>query len=404
MPSGFMNMYECVAGEFVTYFVVFSNTVTITRITSLRYILHGVRDVSSRPQSETPTMSGLKPPAQLSLEGNLQANYRNWIRSFEVYSIASGVADKAEVVQCNVFLHVAGPEAQKVHATMEFAEADVDQIAPLKAKFAAFCEGKRNITVIRYQFNSRTQKDGESFDSFLTELKQLIKDCEFGDALRDSLLRDRVVCGIRDETTREKLLQTEDLTLEKCVNTCRISESSANQLKTLTDTKEKDVDAVGRSFQNSTAYGRGSHDRSRNKHRGTFDKRSQSEKCGNCDGQAHADYTQCPAYGKECGYCRRMNHFKASCRTLARSEKQRVRPQAPSSSSIHDVTLESRNNDPTVEPSVDPPRKIPYAIEDVVKTELDRMEDLKVVIKENEPTPWVNSMTVVRKQNNKVMA
>lgn len=247
-------------------------------------------------------MSGIKPPAHLSLEGNLQANYRNWIRSFEIYNIASGVDLKDQKIQCNVFLHVAGPEAQKVHATMEFADEEKDKIAPLKAKFAAFCEGKRNITVIRYQFNSRTQKDGESFDAYLTELKQIIKDCEFGNALRDSLLRDRVVCGIREETTREKLLQTEDLTLEKCVNTCRIGESSANQLKTLTDTKDKDVDAVGRSFQNSSAYGRSFQDRSQNKYRGTFDnKRLRNDKCGNCGGPDHADYTQCPAYGKECG-------------------------------------------------------------------------------------------------------
>jgi hypothetical protein len=230
-------------------------------------------------------MSGLKPPAHLSLEGNLQANYRNWIRSFEICSVASGVDAKDEKVQCNVFLHVAGPEAQKIHATMEFAEADVDKITPLKAKFRTFCEGKRNITVIRYQFNSRTQKDGESFDSFLTELKQIIQDCEFGNDLRDSLLKDRVVCGIRDESTREKLLQTEDLTLEKCVNTCRISESSANQLKTLTDTNEKEVDAVGRAFQNRSAYGR------KDQYRGSFDRRQQSDKCGNCGGQTHPDYT-----------------------------------------------------------------------------------------------------------------
>ena len=44
-----------------------------------------------------------------------------------------------------------------------------------------------------------------AFDTYLTDLKNKITDCEYGD-LRDSLLRDRLVCGVHDETLSQKLL------------------------------------------------------------------------------------------------------------------------------------------------------------------------------------------------------
>jgi hypothetical protein len=55
--------------------------------------------------------------------------------------------------------------------------------------------------------------------------------------------------------------------------------------------------------------------------------------------------------------------------------------------------------DPNVQPHIDPPRCIPHAIRDDVKKELDRMMKLGVIVRQEEPTRWVNSMTVVRKRN-----
>ncbi len=50
-----------------------------------------------------------------------------------------------------------------------------------------------------------------------------------------------------------------------------------------------------------------------------------------------------------------------------------------------------------VEPVIHAPRRIPHAIKDKVKAELDRMEKLGVIVKQTEPTEWVNSMVVVQK-------
>lgn len=67
-------------------------------------------------------MDQLKPPNSLSLEGNLAENWRSWIQKFELYLIASGIAEKSEKIKCATFLHVAGDEAIKVFNTMDLLE------------------------------------------------------------------------------------------------------------------------------------------------------------------------------------------------------------------------------------------------------------------------------------------
>ena len=53
--------------------------------------------------------------------------------------------------------------------------------------------------------------------------------------------------------------------------------------------------------------------------------------------------------------------------------------------------------DPTVTPVVNPPRTIPAALRDRVKTELEDMKKRGVIRKVEEPTDWVSSMAIVEK-------
>ena len=57
---------------------------------------------------------------------------------------------------------------------------------------------------------------------------------------------------------------------------------------------------------------------------------------------------------------------------------------------------------PEVQPVVHAARKIPVALREKVKAELDRMEKLNVISKVEEPTQWVNTMVVVPKPNGTV--
>ncbi len=58
--------------------------------------------------------------------------------------------------------------------------------------------------------------------------------------------------------------------------------------------------------------------------------------------------------------------------------------------------------DESVTPVVHPPRSLPAAIRDKVKEELERLEKCGIITKVTKPTPWVNSLVVVKKKNNRV--
>jgi hypothetical protein len=100
-------------------------------------------------------------------------------------------------------------------------------------KFDSHFAVKRNLIFERAQFNRRQQEPREPADTFIAALHKLADTCEFG-ALRDQLVRDRIVVGIRDVKLSERLQLDPDLTLEKAVTVVHQSEHNS-QGKTFID-------------------------------------------------------------------------------------------------------------------------------------------------------------------------
>ena len=129
------------------------------------------------------------------------------------------------------FITCIGKEALEVHNGLPFEsdeeKADINKVLELWAKP---CIGKTNIICERYKFNNRLQEQTETIDTYVTTLRVLAETCEFG-TLEDDLIRDRLVCGVRDKGIRRKLLQECGLTLLKCVDICQANEATAAQLK-----------------------------------------------------------------------------------------------------------------------------------------------------------------------------
>lgn len=120
---------------------------------------------------------------------------------------------------------------------------------------------------------------------------------------------DRIICGINNQTIRERLLRESDLTLDKTLDICRAAEHSKQQMKTMSETHIANIDVVQcKSTRNPT--------------RPTDATRTQAnyqrKPCGNC-GSFHRPRS-CPAYGKHCDNCSRLGHFAKCCRSTQRHE------------------------------------------------------------------------------------
>ena len=86
-------------------------------------------------------------------------------------------------------------------------------------------------------FNTHSQRDGETTDQYVTDVKTKAQTCEFGD-LKDSLIRERIVCGIRCDKTRWRLLNAVDI--------CRANETTSSQIKSFTSDQINDLPAIHR--------------------------------------------------------------------------------------------------------------------------------------------------------------
>ena len=182
-------------------------------------------------------------------------------------------------------------DAVEVFNTFTFTETEEDKIEPLTAKFRGYCTPKKNITFERHVFNTRCQESDESIDSYVTALKKRAKSCEFGD-LQDSLVRDRILCGIQSAEVKARLLHNLELTLEKAINICCTSEMSKTQLRNLDSVKESNIHA----FKSSSSQ---QNFESRNTKKGKQrDRRKEKPqtKCSRCGYDDH-ELRNCPANG-----------------------------------------------------------------------------------------------------------
>ena len=148
-----------------------------------------------------------------------------------LYALASGAAEKDESVQCAILLHMIGEESLETYNIFTFSQDGVNKVQPLIQKFDKYFPPKKNATYQRYLFHTCKQ-NGCSFDNFLIAIKNKAKTCGFR-SLEDSLILDRIVCGIYSKEMRERLLRDSELTLNKAANMGRAFNISRIQVPDL---------------------------------------------------------------------------------------------------------------------------------------------------------------------------
>lgn len=187
-------------------------------------------------------MEHARPPAELVLEGGPASRadlWRKWLRQFRVFLKASGVSKESSDVQASLLINLIGPEGYDIYSTLKFkAEKDNEEVEKVIDAFNEYFGTKTNVIMVRFKFFTRIQEKGESIDEYVTALKLLSQRCEF-EQLEDSLVRDKIVCGVADSALRDRLLRADDLTLEKAIKICQANELSTDENRQIEGVKSE---------------------------------------------------------------------------------------------------------------------------------------------------------------------
>ena len=178
-------------------------------------------------------------------------------------------------------------------------------LAPVKPETKSFQEivelvekhhnPEPSATVQCYKFHCRCHQPGETVSQYVAGLRRIAEHCEFGDYL-ESVLCDRLVCGIQDSRIQRRLLGEPDLTFARAFTLAQSLESADRDTKALQVAPSR-VNAVKatqnlRNFQNA---------------------KKPDRPCYRCGGQ-HFD-RDCRFKDAECRKCGKKGHIARACRS-----------------------------------------------------------------------------------------
>ena len=257
-----------------------------------------------------PVLQHVPFPTKLDLPDDPSARKVAW-ESFkqvwENYEISSLLSEHPSTRRTATLLTCFSASALKLYNSLDFTDAaQKTNIQVVLEKMTTACKGIINPTYERYLFNTRCQKPDESVDTYFSSLLELSKTCDFGD-LCSSLIRDRLVVGLKDASVRKKLLSETNLTLERCLQISRSYEATQSQISSMASA---DIDAVQR--QKKKKY-------PKSKKTSSFEKKDTSaKKCNYCNGSLH-QRNECPARNASCNKCHIRGHFAVACRKTVRN-------------------------------------------------------------------------------------
>jgi hypothetical protein len=236
--------------------------------------------------------TSIPPPQSLEMTGDMATNWEAFRDSWDNYAIATELTKKPDAVVVATLLTVMGKECFKIYKNLPLTDDERKSTQTRLDKLGEEFQSKRNIIYERYKYYCTVQELNENFDRFLNRLRERIATCKYT-ALENEMLRDRIVFGITNNDTRERLLREKDLDLDKAINICRTSEMAVKQLHNMDPTE-------------ALHYTKARPTKSKYRFQ-----RKQITNYMYC-GESHAA-GNCKAYGQVCNKCNNENHLAKVC-------------------------------------------------------------------------------------------
>ncbi|QQP51999.1 Transposon Tf2-6 polyprotein [Caligus rogercresseyi] len=229
-----------------------------------------------------------------------------------------------------------------------------DDINDIIKKILHYIREHRNPLLDRKEFLERNQHAGESIDVYYSALKSIDESCGYdvnptckvcddacghGDELQQERLRDRLICGLKDQAIQQKVLAIpfKDLTLKKALEVCRV-EAASKETQASLNKSERQVNRL----KERSSYKKGKIDNN------PLSKSAQKadERWSNCGRKKHQKPDQCWARDKDCNNCGKTGHLKHMCRSEPKKEANRMTiGQVKTSDDLVKITAKIGNAD-----------------------------------------------------------
>lgn len=151
-------------------------------------------------------------PSPLDVEkGDVRENLDIFEANWKDYCIGTGMEQwgaSHDPRKCSLMLSAIGTAVKKKYRDFELTDDDKKSESSAFKKIRECIYATSNVTYDRYVFNSCNQRSDESFKDYEIRLRKLLKFCGYcvytgAEGLANDLLRDRIVCGIYDNSVKK---------------------------------------------------------------------------------------------------------------------------------------------------------------------------------------------------------
>jgi hypothetical protein len=262
----------------------------------------GTAPAPPAPVSSTPPIAAastqrrrLDPSSMEKLHGDASLSLlRSWRNRWNDYAALNQLSSYPVGEQMAALRMALDPSMQQVvEIALGILPTSITTPDQVLDQISDYVRAKRNIALDRVAFEERRQGPSESFDDFFIGLRRLADAADLCGTCSDSRMATRIMAGIRDSETKKKLLAlTPFPSLQQAVNVCRSEESARANERSLSH--QAGVAAVHSHHKNMSPS-------------------SSNSSCGACGRSKHTGDQICPAIGKCCHICGKVNHFAPKC-------------------------------------------------------------------------------------------
>ena len=266
--------------------------------------------------------------------GDVAIRWTKWVSRFKNLMLACNITDQMR--QRALLLHYAGEQPHDIFDTLPDTVATENEntldkaVNALTAHFAL----KRNREYEVYTFRQAKQNMDEDMTTYYTRLRQLSSTCVFTDVDRE--IQSQIIQNCSSSRHRRKALSDPEMTLSRLIDVARVME--------LSEIQAKGIEHVSNISHSQCVNKVTKHGRPKQWAPTVKETQSNSIKCRNC-GQSwphNGGKSACPAMGRECRNCTKLNHFASCCRSKPTTT---IRRKPQQKRGVHVVDADSSSDD-----------------------------------------------------------